>query len=156
MFAIIIHNLLCKIVIHRHFKLNNHFNFRVHKWSRALEVLGEWSKDAERAAREVRRRVRSVLGDEAAPNLVDDAAVSLVGLFAGKEDQPSSGFSHAKHAEVYVKSVLSCRIQSDNGAELYLQGCPPLTVTPVTETHFSYSDTFFLLKRNCLILKSVG
>ena len=66
MFAIIIHNLLCKIVIHRHFKLNNHFNFRVHKWSRALEVLGESSKDAERAAREVRRRVRSVLGDEAA------------------------------------------------------------------------------------------
>ena len=107
MFAIIIHNLLCKIVIHRHFKLNNHFNFRVHKWSRALEVLGESSKDAERAAREVRRRVRSVLGDEAAPNLVDDAAVSLVGMFAvGKEDQPSSGFSHAKHAEVRQISVV--------------------------------------------------
>ena len=116
MFAIIIHNLLCKIVIHRHFKLNNHFNFRVHKWSRALEVLGESSKDAERAAREVRRRVRSVLGDEAAPNLVDDAAVSLVGMFAsaGKEDQPSSGFSHAKHAEVRQIIVQCCVVLSNS------------------------------------------
>ena len=70
-------------------------------------MLGDSSKGAEMAAREVRKRVRSVLGDEAAPTLVDDAAVSLVGMFvAAGEDQPS-GFSHAKHAEVRNRSVLS-------------------------------------------------
>ena len=62
-----------------------------------MEVLGQSSKDAERSAREVRKRVRAVLGDEAAPTLVDDAAVSLVGMFNGDQ---SSGFNHAKHAEV--------------------------------------------------------
>ena len=72
---------------------------RVHKWSRALKALGDSNKEAEKAAREVRKKVRSVLGDEAAPNLVDDTTVALVGMLTGGEEQ-SPGFSHAKHAEV--------------------------------------------------------
>ena len=100
-----------------------------------MEELGESSKEAERAAREVRKRVRSVLGDEAAPNLVDDAAVSLVGMFAGKEDQTSSGFSHAKHAEVR------------HHITLYIVQCCPVEFNPKTELNCvftglpAYSDT---------------
>ena len=70
-------------------------------------MLGDSSKGAEMAAREVRKRVRSVLGDEAAPTLVDDAAVSLVGMFVAAAEDQASGFSHAKHAEVRNRSVLS-------------------------------------------------
>ena len=66
-----------------------------------MEVLGAASKEAEAAAREVRKRVRAVLGDEAAPNLADDAAASLLGLFAtASEGEEMAGFSHAKHAQV--------------------------------------------------------
>ena len=65
-----------------------------------MEVLGAASKEAEAAAREVRKRLRAVLGDEAAPNLVDDAAASLLGLFAVSEEEEMAGFSHAKHAQV--------------------------------------------------------
>ena len=65
-----------------------------------MEVLGAASKEAEAAAREVRKRLRAVLGDEAAPNLADDAAASLLGLFATSEEEEMAGFSHAKHAQV--------------------------------------------------------
>ena len=74
-------------------------SYRVHKWSRALKTLGDLNKEAEKAARDVRKKVRSVLSDEAAPNLVDDTTVALVGMLTGGEDH-SQGFSHAKHAEV--------------------------------------------------------
>ena len=96
---------------------NHLINFRVHKWSRALEVLGESSRDAEKAAREVRKRVRSVLGDEVAPNLVDDAAVSLVMMFS-TEDPSSSGFSHSKHAEVRQLVAQCCPVHTRNGEKV--------------------------------------